>query len=303
MRTVHGSGYPGWQSAVADFEHQILNEYEILKSKLVAASVANDSIDGNSCTNMDVFLDDDPALPCLPLVSRISVAYPLQSDSAEGLIREAEQLHQRGIRYACVRRQQILFIGEHAIHDILADAGITVSCLGFAGGFTGSLGMSYEAATRDARRSIDLAADLGARSVVIVPGEQGRHTYSHAEKTIRLGLLDVAQYASQRNVRLLIPTDTVLVSSNDCFRPKQCPLSWLDGIGNPLIRPLIVVRGRSFACRLPAGWRESLAAGGSLRICHRCECYDENSQLVARVLTFISRKSGINGFDKLLPET
>ena len=51
-----------------------------------------DSIDGNSVTNMDVFLEDDPALPCLPLVSRISVAYPLQSDSADGLIREAEQL-------------------------------------------------------------------------------------------------------------------------------------------------------------------------------------------------------------------
>ncbi|MEJ7591658.1 MAG: TIM barrel protein [Planctomycetaceae bacterium] len=276
---------------------------QILKSPTATASVANDFIDGISCTNMDVFLDDHPALPCLPLVSRISVAYPLQSDSAEGLIREAEQLHQRGIRYVCVRRQQILFIGEHVIHDILADAGIQVSCIGFAGGFTGSLGMSFDAATRDARRSIDLAADLGARSVVIVPGEQGLHTYSHAEKTIRLGLMDVAQYASQRHIRLLIPTDTVLVSPKDCFRPRECALSWLDGMGNPLIRPLIVVRGKSFACRLPSGWRESLAAGGSLRICHRCECYDENSQLVARVLTFIARNRGMNGFDKLLSET
>ncbi len=273
-----------------------------MKSMMAIAGVANDSIDGNSCTNMDVFLDDDPALPCLPLLARISVAFPLQSDSAESLIQEAKHLHRRGIRYVCVRRQQILFIGEHAIHDILADAGITVSCLGFAGGFTGSLGMSFEAATRDARRSIDVAADLGARSVVIVPGEQGLHTYRHAEKTIRLGLMDVAQYASQRQIRLLIPTDTVLVSPNDCFRPRQCPLSWLDGMENPLIRPLIVVRGRSFACRLPAGWRESLAAGGSLRICHRCACYDENAQQVARVLTLIARNGGLNGFDKLLPD-
>lgn len=252
---------------------------------------------------MDVFLEDDPALPSLPLVARISVAYPLRSDSADALIQEAEQLHQRGIRYVCVRRQQILFIGEHVIHDILADAGITVSCLGFAGGFTGSMGMSYENATRDARRSIDLASELGARSVVIVPGEQGLHTYRHAEKTIRMGLLDVAQYASLCGVRLLIPTDTVLVSPKDCFRPKQCPLSWLDSIGNPLIRPLIVVRGKSFACRLPAGWRESLAAGGRLRICHRCECYDDNAQLVARVLTSIARSGGVSDFDKLLPET
>ena len=282
--------------------NQISDSNQILKSQVATTNVANDFIDGIGSANMDVFLEDDPALPGLPLISRISVAYPLQSDSAEGLIREAEQLHQRGIRYVCVRRQQILFIGEHVIHDILADAGITVSCLGFAGGFTGSLGMSFEAATRDARRSIDLAADLGARSVVIVPGEQGLHTYRHAEKTIRLGLMDVAQYASQRHIRLLIPTDTVLISPNDCFRPRECPLTWLDGMGSPLIRPLIVVRGKSFACRLPTGWRESLAAGGSLRICHRCERYDENAQLVARVLTFISRSSGMNGFDKLLPD-
>ena len=249
---------------------------------------------------MDVFLEDEKSSTCLPMVTRISVAYPLHSKSAQELIAEAAELNRRGIRYVCVRRQQIYFIGEHVIHDILADAGITVSCLGFAGGFTGTLGMSYDAATRDARRSIDLAADLGARSVVIVPGEQGNHTYSHAEKTIRLGLMDVAQYGSQRNVRLLIPTDTVLVSPRDCFRPKECPLSWLDGMGNPLIRPLIVVRGKSFACRLPDGWRESLAAGGSLRICHRCDRYDENAQLVARILLFIARNGGMSDFDKLV---
>ena len=249
---------------------------------------------------MDVFLEDEKASSGLPLVTRISVACPLHSRNSHELIAEAAELNRRGIRYVSVRRQQIYFIGEHVIYDILADAGIRVSCLGFAGGFTGSLGMTYDAATRDARRSIDIAADLGARSVVIVPGEQGNHTYRHAEKTIRLGLLDVAQYASQRNVRLLIPTDTVLVSSNDCFRPKQCPLSWLDGMGNPLIRPLIVVRGKSFACRMPAGWRESLAAGGSLRICHRCECYDDNAQMVARILLYIARNGGMTDFDKLV---
>lgn len=249
---------------------------------------------------MDVFLEDEKVSTCLPLVTRISVAYPLHSSTAHELVAEATEFNRRGIRYVCVRRQQIYFIGEHVIHDILSDAGIRVSCLGFAGGFTGSLGMTYDAATRDARRSIDIASDLGARSVVIVPGEQGNHTYRHAEKTIRLGLLDVAQYASQRNVRLLIPTDTVLVSRNDCFRPKQCPLSWLDGMGNPLIRPLIVVRGKSFACRLPEGWRESLAAGGSLRICHRCECYDDNATLVARILLYIARNGRMNDSDKLV---
>ena len=248
---------------------------------------------------MDVFLEQETEWAKPSVVSRIAVSMPLRSESVDDLICEAEQLHRRGIGYVSVRRQQVLRIGEHTLHDVLADSGISVSCLGFAGGFTGALGMSYESAIDDVRRAADLAADLDARFLVIVPGEQGLHTYNHAEKTVRMGLTDALYHADQRRVQLLIPNDTVLGCLRDVFRPKVCPLNWVAQLGSHAIRPLIIIRGETISCRLPKGWRESLASGGCLRVCHRCHNYEQNARLLAGILTFLARNEGFSGFDHL----
>lgn len=252
---------------------------------------------------MDVFLEHDCEWSRPSIVARIAVAHPLHSKTTENLLAEAEQLHARGIRFVVVRRQQLLRIGPEVLSDILADAGISVSCVGFAGGFTGAMGMSYERAATDVRRAIAQAAALGARFVVVVPGEQGLHTYNHAEKTVRMGLTEAIHFADQHRIQLLIPTDTVLNSAADCFRPNQCPLSWIEQLRSPTIRPLIVVRGRNVLGCLPAGWRESLAHGGCLRVCHRCSSYHRNSRQLAGILSFLARNDRINGFEKLLAES
>ena len=252
---------------------------------------------------MDVFLEHDCEWSRPSIVARIAVAHPLYSKNTESLLSEAEQLHSRGIRYVALRRQQLLRIGAEVLSDILADAGISVSCLGFAGGFTGAMGMSYERAATDVRRAIEQAAALGARFVVVVPGEQGLHIYKHAEKTVRMGLTEVIHFADQHRVQLLVPTDTVLDSAVDCFRPNQCPLTWVEQLKSPTIRPLIVVRGRNISGCLPGGWRESLAKGGCLRVCHRCPSYHRNARQLAGILSFLARNERINGFEKLLAES
>lgn len=201
-----------------------------------------------------------------------------------------------------IRRQQVLRLGEHVLHDVLADAGISVSCVGFAGGFTGALGMSYEKAIDDVYRAADLAAELGARFLVVVPGEQGLHTYNHAERTVRSGLREALSHVGQRRLRLLVPNNTVLGCLRDVFRTRECQLNWIERLGSELIRPLIVVRGQAIACRLPRGWRESLATGGCLRVCHRCENYEENAKLLARILMYLARRGGAPGFDRLANE-
>jgi len=251
---------------------------------------------------MDVFLEQETEWAKPSVVSRIAVSMPLQASSLEELIAEAEQLEYRGIRYVSVRRQQVLRIGEHTLHDVLASFGISVNCLGFAGGFTGSLGMSYDHAIDDVHRAADLAADLGARFLVIVPGEQGLHTYNHAERTVRMGLTAALYYADQCRVQLLIPNDTVFGCLRDVFRTRECALHWVEQLGSRKIRPLIIVRGETVSCRLPLGWRESLASGGCLRVCHRCRNYDQNSRLLAGVLTFLARNGGVTGFERLATE-
>lgn len=251
---------------------------------------------------MDVFLEQDSEWAKPSVIARVAVSMPVRSCSAEMLIKEAEQLHHRGVRYVSIRRQQVLRIGEHTLLDVLADAGISVNCLGYAGGFTGSLGMSFDRAIDDVRRATDLAAELGARYLVVVPGEQGLHTYNHAERSVRLGLSDVLNDADQRKIRLLIPTATVLDGLRDAFRTRDCPLNWVESLGSSVVRPMIVIRGETIACRLPRGWRESLASGGCLRICHRCKNYDQNIRLLTGILTFLARNGGASGFDKLAPE-
>lgn len=238
---------------------------------------------------MDVFLEEVPQKTSQSFLARLAVAKPLRAASTEELIAEAVELHQHGFRHVAVRRQQVRMIGEHSIREILDDYGLTISCLGFAGGFTGALGWSFDMALSDVGRAIEMAEQLSASSLVIVPGNRGLHTYRHAERIVRDGLCRCAELVENSGTRLLVPTDTVLAGTQDCFQTKLCPLEWIGELQTDCIRPMIVVRGNSGAWRLPRGWRESLANGGRIRICHRCDSYLQNSQLLRGIINFLYR--------------
>lgn len=237
---------------------------------------------------MDVFLEDSTATEESSLLSRLAVARPLHASSLEELISESSQLARQQVRYVALRRQQVRWIGEHAVREILDDHGLSVSCLGYAGGFTGELGVSYNAAVNDVQRALDMARELSAAAVVTLPGGRGLHTYRHAERTILDGLSLCARLAQDYQLKLLVPTDTVLAGTRDCFRPRPCFLEWLKQIPAAIF-PMIVVRGKSGAWRLPRGWRSGLSNGGCIRICHRCESYERNSQLLSGIIDFLNR--------------
>lgn len=251
---------------------------------------------------MDVFLEQVPGRTRRPLISQIGVSHPLRATSIDALMPEIEQLTEHRIRYVTLRRQQLLQLGEHTLQDVLSDAGISVSCVGFAGGFTGSLGLTFDQSLEDTRKAIEAAADLDARFLVLLPGEQGLHTYNHAERSIRIGLTNALYHARRRRIRLLVPTDTVLGHQKDHFRPRLCPLTWVERMKSDWIRPMIVVRGRNGTCHLPEGWRQSLAQGGCLRICHRCKNYERNSRILNRLLSFLSRNSGMSDVEAIAAE-
>ncbi len=240
---------------------------------------------------MDVFLEDSSETRTSPVLARLALANPLQATSLEALIVEARQLERRHVRYVTVRRQQVLRIGEYSIREILSDHGIAVSCLGFAGGFTGVLGQSFAGAISDVGRATAMAENLEARSIIVVPGNRGLHTYRHAERIVRDGLDKCAAMAERAGVRVMVPTDTVFAGGHDCFRPANCVVEWISQFGTSTIRPMIVIRGSQGRWRLPSGWRESLANGGCIRICHRSDNYSDNTLLLQRILAFLSRRN------------
>jgi hypothetical protein len=217
-----------------------------------------------------------------------------------GLITEAETLSASGMRYVSIRRQQVRRIGEHSILEVLGDFGIGISSLGFAGGFTGTMGQTFEHAADDVRRATDIASQLNARFLVVLPGNQGLHTYNHAERTVRLAMMDLQYIAERHNVQYLLPTDTVLGCEKDAFRPRGCSLQWLRRFGSDVIRPLIMVRGTTASCKLPDGWRESLGDGGCLRVCDRCNNYEQNARLLKNILSFLTRYGGVSGLERMV---
>ncbi len=186
---------------------------------------------------MDVFLERESEWTSSSVLSRIALSVPIKSTAIDSLIQEADALSSRGIRYVSIRRQQIFRMGEHSVQEVLSDYGIGISSLGFAGGFTGTLGLSFENAVDDVRRATDLACELGARFLVVLPGNQGLHTYNHAEKTVRLALMDLLYFAERHHVQYLVPTDTVFGCENDTFRPRGCTLQWLRRFGSNVVRP------------------------------------------------------------------
>ena len=211
--------------------------------------------------------------------------------TADMLPAEVSRLESLGVRYVSIRRQQVLRIGRHLLSDVLEEHGIEVSCLGFAGGFTGAFGSAWDDVCADTLRAIDLAHSLGAHGVVVVPGTQGMHTYRHAERNIRDGLVGCASHARDSDVRIFVPTASVLPGQKDSFRPSSCPLRWVTDMACGHVHPMIVIRGRRNFLRLPRHWRYSLWNGGCLRLCPQTENYQENAMLLRRVVDLLCRNS------------
>lgn len=193
----------------------------------------------------------------------------LARDHAE-LLAEVKTLQRRRVRIVSIRRQRALRIGPTRLKHVLQDHGLEVCTIGFAGGFTGTVGRSYRQAVDDTRRALDYAAELNARAVVVVPGAKGLHTYSHAEATIRHGLEDCLDDALRLRVDMLLPLNSVLGNGRDVFQPRdQTMLDWVEAFDCHRIKSLMVLRGISPWERLPDCWRRCLTSGGALRISGR----------------------------------
>jgi len=243
---------------------------------------------------MDVLLQRQPngTLSCPRSSDQILLSEPLRSHSFAELGEEIRKLKNGGIELISVRRQQVLRLGRERLQHMLCLSGIQVGAVGYAGGFTGTLGPGFEQAVSDTRRAIELAAELNAKAVVVLPGARGLHTWNHAGRTIRHGLERCLDDALRFRVDIQIPLNSVIGRCNDVFEPQSMsPLDWISEFDSHRIKGMMVLRGRSPWFKLPDCWKRCFLNGGMLRLSRRCREQEGRQKVISHIIRQLSQTS------------
>ncbi|MFH1919230.1 MAG: sugar phosphate isomerase/epimerase family protein [Planctomycetota bacterium] len=103
-----------------------------------------------------------------------------------------------------VWRQKLSDCGEARGIELLAESGLRVSHLFWAGGFTGSDGRSFRASVDDAVEALRTANALRTGTLVVYSGARAGHTFNHARRLIREALKELAPLAAELGVSLAV---------------------------------------------------------------------------------------------------
>jgi sugar phosphate isomerase/epimerase len=103
-----------------------------------------------------------------------------------------------------VWRQKLSDYGEEKGVELLAESGLQVSNLLWAGGFTGSDGRTFRESIEDAVEAIDLAAQLKAGCLVVYSGSRAGHTHNHARRLVKEAISELVQVAAEKKVTLAV---------------------------------------------------------------------------------------------------
>ena len=103
-----------------------------------------------------------------------------------------------------VWRRKLADFGEQKGAELLAECGLKVSSLSWAGGFTGSEGWTHKESVEDACQAIELAAMIGAHCLVVHSGARGLHTQNHVRRLFRQALDVLLPRAESLHVTLAL---------------------------------------------------------------------------------------------------
>ncbi|NDC64231.1 MAG: sugar phosphate isomerase/epimerase [Planctomycetia bacterium] len=135
---------------------------------------------------------------------------------------EVAHLVEHGFDAISIWRPKLSDVGLEAAVSILSRAGIRVSSLQWAGGFTGSDGRSFRESLADAHEAIEAAATLGARVLVVHSGCRGGHTLSHARRLLLQAVEAIAPAAERAGVTLALKPIHALAAPGCSFLTRLC---------------------------------------------------------------------------------
>lgn len=136
-----------------------------------------------------------------------------------------------------VWRQKIADFGEEAAVDLLAESGLRVSSLLWAGGFTGSDGRTWDEALDDGCQAIRLAGAFNAGCLIVYPGGRNNHIYSHAERLFRVALDSLLSFAEGADITLAIEPMHVACARDWTFLTDvESTLALIENINSPNLK-------------------------------------------------------------------
>jgi len=145
-----------------------------------------------------------------------------------------------GIHAMGVWRQKLSDFGQEKAIELLADSGMKVSHLLWAGGFTGSDGRTYRESVEDAREALHVAAKLRAGSLVVYSGARAGHTFNHARRLIHSALAELLPVAEQLGVTLAVePMHPGCAAGWTFLTSLDDILELLRAVGNPMVKMVL----------------------------------------------------------------
>lgn len=153
------------------------------------------------------------------------------------LVEDIENYQQAGFRAIGVWRHKLSDWDEDQAVDLLADSGLVVSNLTWAGGFTGSDGRSPAEAIDDAIDALRLAGKLGAGCLVVYPGGRNNHTFRHAGRLLRSALKELLPVAEAMEVPIALePMHPACAADWTFLTDLASVVSLLEDYGNPYLK-------------------------------------------------------------------
>ena len=101
-------------------------------------------------------------------------------------------------------RAKVSDVGIGTARELLQQAGVRVSSLHWAGGFTGSDGQTFDESLADCHEAIETAEQLACPVLTVYAGCRGGHTLSHARRLVRQALAELAPAAASAGVTLAL---------------------------------------------------------------------------------------------------
>jgi sugar phosphate isomerase/epimerase len=150
---------------------------------------------------------------------------------------EIARLADHGFDRLSLWRAKLSDHGSAAAASLLTSAGMRVSSLQWAGGFTGSDGRTFAESVEDAAEAIETAAAVGAPVLVVHSGCRGGHTRAHARRLLVQALEMLAPIAGAAGVTLAVkPMHATAASGCSFLTHLVDALELVEDAADPAVR-------------------------------------------------------------------